>query len=159
MMLDGKEIGRDGPESEKALLAAMGTPDDKREQATCGTAKVKNTVYRWGDVQVTVLREIDKSNEYGFSYPAGAIAGWLIDPSLDGQPGLTPAATGPSGTTIGTDLATLKKRFTTKDWDWTGVEQVMGHPTFTIFVGDTTGAAFRLDGQNKVAAMSAGYTC
>ena len=69
------------------FLALMGTPDETTEWPTCGNRPLKNTTYRWGDLQVLVLNEIDKEYEYGFSFPENEVAGWLIDPTLDGEPG------------------------------------------------------------------------
>jgi hypothetical protein len=135
----------------------MGTPDQKTERTTCGTTKLKNTLYRWGDLQVVVLREADTSWEYGFAYPPGSIAGWRIDPALDGKPGLAFAATGPKGTTIGTTLATLRQRFPTTDWDYASVDVVRGKRVFSFGAGDTTTAAMDLDAADKVSAMYAGY--
>lgn len=159
MTLNGKMIGRDDESSIQALLRALGEPDEKRDETRCFQTTLAHTVYRWGDVRVVVLREEDTNYEYGFSYPPGAIAGWRIDPTLDGEPGLSPAATGPQETAIGTNVATLKKRFTADKWDQADVEEFEGMKMFVIFVGDTTGAQFTLDGQDKVVAMSAGYTC
>ncbi len=157
--LDGKELGRDGPESTKELLAALGEPDERHDSQTCGTQELSNDFYRWGDFTITVLQEVDKSNEYGETYPAGAIAGWRIDPVMDGLPGLAPNATGPQGTAIGTALDTLRERFTTEDWDHADVDETENDRAFSIFAGDTTGAVFQLDPNDQVVAMWAGYSC
>ena len=65
------------------------------------------------------------------------------------------AATGPEGIEIGTPLSTLRETFTTDAWDAADVFE----GSFEIFAGDTTGAAFRLDADERVDRMSAGYTC
>lgn len=155
MRLNGGAIGRDGPESLDLLLEAMGPADEKGP----GTCMVDHLVYRWGDVAVTVLLEEDRENEYGFSYPVGAIAGWRVDPTLDGKDGLEPPVTGPSGVTIGTPLSVLQTQFTAAEWDYADVETVGGKKSFGIFAGDTVGASFELDDTDMVSAMAAGYQC
>ena len=158
MLVDGGQVGRiaDGNALPTAdFLTLMGTPDESTEWPTCGTRPLKNTTYRWGDLQVLVLNEIDKEYEYGFSFPENEVAGWLIDPTLDGEPGLSFPMTGPEGTQIGDTLATLEQRFTTDEWDYVGVTG----DTFDIFVGDTMGASFALDADKNVKSMGAGYEC
>ena len=155
MRLNGAHIGRDGPESLEALIAAMGPADESRP----GTCTVENLVFRWGDLAVTVLLAQDSENEYGFSYPVGAISGWRIDPTLDGKKGLEPPVAGPDGVTIGTPLATLQTQFTMAEWDYAGGETINGMRTFGIFSGDTVGASFELDEQDHVSAMASGYQC
>lgn len=137
------------------FLALMGTPDERTESAMCYRYPLKHTVYRWGDLTVIVPEEDDEDSLYGFSYPAGEIGGWVIDPRADGQAGLTGPFTGPEGITIGTPLSTLRATFTEAEWDYAGVEGT----TFEIFVGDTHGASFDLDANQRVTRMAAGYTC
>ncbi|MFZ2480262.1 MAG: hypothetical protein WAZ15_07120 [Propioniciclava sp.] len=157
--VDGQQMGRDGPQSTSTLIAALGEPDEKADSATCGSSSLRNTTYRWGDFSVVVLHEVDTGDEYGETYPPGSVSGWRIDPTLDGRPGLSPNATGPAGTAIGTPLAILETRFDSEEWDYAGVEGDAGDRVFSIFVGDTTGAIFELDDNDHVAAMLAGYSC
>lgn len=154
LTVNGKEVGRDDAASTTAFLQLMGTPDETSSIATCGKMPLKNTVHRWGDLKVIVLDEEDTANEYGFSYPVGTIAGWVVDPAL-AEGGASPSVSGPEGITVGTDVATLEKTFTEDDWDYAAREG----DTFSIFTGDTTGASFHLDSAGKVTRMSAGYTC
>lgn len=156
--VDGVTVGRVTDEESRTtaeFMALMGAPDAQESSATCRTRPLKNTTYRWGDFQVVVLDEEDKDNEYGFAFPAGQVAGWTIDPTLDGKPGLSFPMTGPEGAQIGDSVATLQKLFPADDWDYAAVEG----DTFGIFAGDTTGAAFPLDADQKVRAMGAGYDC
>ena len=139
----------------KAFIAKMGTPDEQSSETMCGEMPLKHTVYRWGDLRVVVLDELDAQNEYADTFPVGEVAGWLIDPTLDGDPALSFAMVGPEGTAIGTPLATLEQRFTTDEWDHAERDE----NRFGIFAGDTTGAVFDLGPDDTVTAMSAGYSC
>lgn len=152
-------MGRDGPESTTALLGALGKPDEQVNSETCGDQALSNTIYRWGDFKVVVLQEVNEKDDYGETYPPGAIAGWEINPTMDRLPGLTPNATGPEGTSIGTALTALKERFTTDDWDYADVDETANDRAFSIFAGDTTGAVFELSDTDHVTAMWAGYHC
>lgn len=154
LSVNGQQVGRDDAASTEAFLQLMGTPDETNKSATCGKMPLKNTTHRWGELKVIVLDEEDSTNEYGFSYPAGTIAGWVVDPAL-AEGGTSPSVSGPEGITVGTDVATLETTFTDDDWDYADREG----DTFSIFAGDTTGASFALDPTGKVARMSAGYTC
>lgn len=157
--IDGEEMGRDGPESVSALVDALGEPDETLDSATCGSQDLRNTVHRWGDFAVVVLQEVNPEDPYGDTFPPGSVAGWSIDPSLDGRPGLAPNATGPEGTAIGTPLETLETRFSTDRWDYAEVESVGSGRVFSVFVGDTSGAVFELDDSDRVSTMWAGYRC
>lgn len=154
LTVGGELVGRFN-NGTSAFLKAMGTPDQTSQNATCGKMPLKNTYYRWGDLSVTVLDEEDTTEEYGDTYPPGEVAGWVIDPTLDGAPGLTPPLTGPAGIMVGTDVAKLKDVFTDDEWDYADREG----DVFSIFTGDTIGAIFYLDPAGKVKRMSAGYTC
>lgn len=160
LVVDGASVGRAmGPGidalSTDDFIARMGTPDEETTSEVCGRAEVTNTTYRWGDLAVIVLEEEDTENPYGFAYPPGEVAGWVIDPTFDGRPGVDAPFTGPEGIEIGTPLSTLRETFTTDAWDAADVFE----GSFEIFAGDTTGAAFRLDADERVDRMSAGYTC
>ena len=78
-----------------------------------------------------------------------------FDPTLYGRPGVDAPFTGPKGITIGTPLSTLETTFTQDEWDSAGVFE----GRFEIFAGDTTGATFDLDADERVSSMSAGYSC
>lgn len=155
ILVDGKPVGRAADGGTEAFLAAMGTPDEELSSATCGRRELRNTTYRWGNLRVTVLDEEDVDNEYGFAFPPGEVSGWVIDPTLDGRPGVDAPFTGPKGITIGTPLSTLETTFTQDEWDSAGVFE----GRFEIFAGDTTGATFDLDADERVSSMSAGYSC
>ncbi len=160
LVVDGASVGRAmGPGidalSTDDFIARMGTPDEETTSELCGRAEVTNTTYRWGDLAVVVLEEEDTENPYGFAYPPGEVAGWVIDPTFDGRPGVDAPFAGPEGIEIGTPLSTLRETFTTDEWDAADVFE----GSFEIFAGDTTGAAFRLDADERVDRMSAGYTC
>lgn len=161
LVADGTPVGRamgEGPSMPtKDFIALMGEPDATTSSATCRNRPLTNTVHRWGDLLVVVLDEEDTSNDYGFAYPVGEVAGWVIDPTLDGQPGLSFPMTGPEGAQIGDTVPTLEELFPPTDWDYAAVDP--DTHSFGIFAGDTTGASFPLDAQDKVRSMSAGYTC
>lgn len=155
LTVDGTQVGRNADGATKAFLDRMGPTDETTTRTTCGAGGPLHTTHRWGDLRVVILDELDADNLYAETCPVGEVAGWVIDPTLDGAPGLTPELTGPEGTTIGTDLATLRERFDTDNWDRADREG----DTFSIFAGDTTGASFDLDAEDQVVAMSAGYGC
>lgn len=157
--MDGGALGRDDGDSTSKLLVALGDPDEQHASKKCGSKEVASTTYRWGDFKISVLNEVDDSNEFGDTYPPGAIAGWRIDPTLDGAEGLIPNATGPLGTAIGTPLATLKTRFPVANWIRAEVTKNKQGNVFSIFAGQTNGATFELGKKDRVSAMWAGYQC
>lgn len=160
LTVDGQTVGRaQGPDQQtlptKDFIALMGTPDETTSHAQCRNQQLANTVHRWGDLRVVVLDEEDTESPYGFAFAAGEVAGWTIDPTLDGKPGLSFPMTGPDGAQIGDDVPTLEQLFPTSEWDQSGVFD----GSYSIFAGDTTGADFKLDADQKVASMTAGYSC
>lgn len=160
LTVDGKSVRRPmGPDAQSLpfadFVALMGTPDEQITSATCREQALSNTLYRWGDLMVFVLDEEDTSNEYGFAYPPGEVAGWSISPMFDGEPGLSFPMTGPNGAKISDSVAQLDAIFPADEWDYTGVDDDI----YVAFAGDTTGVAFPLDDQQKVMRMNAGYTC
>lgn len=157
LTIDGKQIGRGTSGDFGFLTKSLGEPEDTRVGATCYDDPLPHKRYRWGALNVIIL-DAEPDFEYGFSYPAGSVAGWVIDPAT-GEPWSGVKLTGPEGISLGASLSTLKKTFENGEWDYAGVDTVAGKPTYSIFVGDTTGAAFVLDGSQKVAAMKAGFTC
>ncbi len=157
LTIDGKQIGR-GTSGDLAFLTrSLGDPDDTHLGATCYKDSLSHKRYRWGALTVIIL-DAEPNYEYGFSYPAGSVAGWVIDP-VTGEPWSGVKLTGPEGIGLGSSLSTLKKTFGGDEWDYADVETIAGKPTFEIFRGDTMGAAFILDGSQKVASMKAGFTC
>lgn len=160
LTVSGTSYGRDDAAATRRFMERMGEPDGSITVRSCsaGPGGVPATIFRWGDLEVSVL-DAQPEGEYGFSYPKGAISGWTISEGTDGQPGLAGRLTGPSGTTIGTPLATLKKRFTTNEWDQAGVQTIEGRRVFEIFAGDTTGASFELGDGDTVTEITAGASC
>lgn len=159
LTVDDKVLGRPTGEgstmSTKDFIALMGEPDQSSTSAQCRNQQLSNTVHRWGDLSVVVLDEADTESPYGFAFPPGEVAGWVIDPTLDGKPGLSFPMTGPNGARIGDDVPTLEKLFPSSEWEQSGVFD----GSYSIFAGDTTGADFKLDADQRVASMTAGYSC
>lgn len=158
LTLGGKTIGRDDATGTKFLMKSLGEPDETINGNKCFGDPLKHTLYRWGALEVTVPLAKFPGDEWG-AFPKGAVSGWVIDPSL-GEPWPDLTLTGPNDIPLGASLKTLKKTFeSTGEWDSTGLDTIMGKPTYTIFTGDTIGANFTLDKSNKVIAMSGGWNC
>ena len=145
----------DGNRDEAWAVSLLGTPDERLDQASCGVNRLRNTVLRWGDFEVTILNEEPESDPPG-AWPAGKIVGWRLDPRLDRKDGLShDAAFAPSGIRVGSTLAEARTAFAGKD-----SAQVLprGHK-FGVFSGDSMGAAMSLDAQDTITAMSSGFHC
>lgn len=156
--VNGEALGRgNGRDTIEGLTDLLGEPDETTEQATCSGDGPPNTRYRWGDLILTIMKE-EPDDLYGFSYPAGSVSGWTLDPTSDGVAGTIPDAPGPNGSKIGDSLAELQSVHEGQ-WDSTTVDTFGGVRGYQVFAGDTTGAFFALSDDDRVKAMSAGISC
>ena len=157
LMVDGREFSRLDASSSDALLARLGAPDETREQAQCYGENAANVRHRWGSLVVTVFRE-QPSHEYAENFPVGAVNGWRYDPAAYPETDAMEFS-GPEGITIGAPLSSLRAAFETGAWDWAGVDDDSTDRTYSIFVGDTTGALFFLTPEDTVKSMQSGTNC
>ena len=156
--VDGQDVGRGSGDGAAELERALGPAEETTPQTMCGDGEpLKNTVYRWGDLSITVLNE-SPGGEYGFAWPAGEVSGWQVDPTSDGQSGTSPEVAGPGGIEIGDSLSQVQAAHDGK-WDSFGVDTVRGNRVYSIFSGDTSGAGFRLGPNDTVVRMDGGYVC
>ncbi len=157
LRVDGQEFSRFDEGSSDGLLATLGDPDETRERTQCYSEAAANVEYRWGSLTVTVFKE-KPSVPYADEFPLGAVAGWQYDPTNhDEDPMLQ--FSGPEEIKIGDTLATLREAFEDGEWDTAGLDDDTPDRTYSIFVGDTTGALFFLTPDDTVKSMSAGFNC
>lgn len=136
-------------------VGLLGKPEERLDQTSCGLTRLRNTVLRWGDFEVTILNEQPESDPPGI-WPTGKIVGWRLDPRLDRKDGLAPnAAFAPSGISVGSTLAEARKAFARED----SAQVFPRGYKLGVFSGDSMGAAMSLDAQDKITAMSSGFHC
>lgn len=158
LTLGDKQIGRDDAKGTSFLLEQLGEPDETIKAKKCFGDSQPNTRYRWGALTVTVPEAEFEADEWS-AFPVGAVSGWVID-QVANDPWPNLKLTGPEGTELGANLKTLKAKFESNpDWDYAGLDEIAGKPTYTIFTGDTIGASFTLDKSNRVVAMRGGWVC
>lgn len=137
------------------LVGVLGRPDRTTTQTMCGDELTRNTLYRWGDLVVTVLDQQPAGpNILGWS--RGSIIGWDLAP--DGADGGKPAATGPEGVTIGADLTTVERAFDGERAASVETNPATGKREFGVWYGDS-GVGFVLDSADRVAQMYSGHSC
>lgn len=151
LTVDGVEVGR-GTGSTASVWKTLGAPS--QPVSSCRSDGTTFERHTYGGLEVYVPTT-PVSGEYGWTWPVGAISGWTITGPASG----TIKATGPQGTTLGTGLATLRQRFTTKQWDSVNVATIDGTRRFVVAGGDTMGASFSLGADDAVTAMTAGIVC
>ena len=157
LRVDGQEFDRFDERSGDNLIATLGTPDESREQTQCYGDAVANVAHRWGPLTITVFKE-QPGVPYAEEFPVGAIAGWQYDPTAHAEDPMVQFS-GPEGVTIGDTLASLSEAFEDGDWDTAGLDNDTPDRTYSIFVGDTTGALFFLTPDDTVKSMAAGFAC
>lgn len=139
------------------VSAALGRADRTTPQTLCDDQALRTTLYQWGDLVVTVLEQQPPGpNVYGWS--RGSVIGWDLTPSADGQPGVMPQATGPEGTAIGDDLASVRRAFASDEVGSVETDPSTGQREFGVWYGDA-GVGLVLDDDDQVAAMYSGHSC